>query len=1085
MKRIEINLDHYYTHRHFIHGGQLESKFQKNVHINSDDSDTIQFDSVDFIIPNRFRSGIEFRKDYSYRVKGIIFSDCTFSGPQDVFNRNIINSSYHTHVTFKNCKLDSLIVQSFQSVHFDNCMIKKLSLDSNQEVMLLGNELEYLKLHHSRVNGPLHLTTNKLSTVWLSDLQTEDDLIFDKLNASIRLRNVQSKNASISITGCTLKNDSYFDKVTAKECSVRDCKEGSLKLSAIEFDTLKVYRNRCSFTIENSTLSNCKFNLNKDEKISLKNISIQNTLVFDKNSLEQIDFEKIDISKVSFTGNEGDLSIVKSTGDKFPDLKENTFDHIEITDIYQEHESWNIDLESCRQLLLSSLYLETLSVSAKAIEELILETSIADLSLKVEEVENFKLSHHKSHNSSQVQIKESDSIEIAKLISPIANIQLGLNNSFLIKDSETKLCFSANQCDDFLAFKVTNGQNSTFEIHKSKKLRFESFEARSLKVSGKEFNDIQVSKSYALLDINVVQADILSIDGHKQGVESNLDIDSLDSISVKSSEFTELELRTKRSESVDLTAIKTNKLRIQNSESNKVDLTDIDSSNLTLTDVKAEELVLTTSEIERNQKIYSCEFTKSTLESCIIQNYEFTEFSLEEFSSEKLEVINTHYKNLVIEACINFRLSIGEDRKVSSWFFDRVPENELEITNSKGIDSLTLLGPDSGEIMETRQKTSVIFKETTFGSVKLSQSILRLLSADNCDFDVVNFDNANCQEISFQSSKTNSLTLLKTSGKLALSQNSIKTALIEDSTLSLLTIEECKSEDLEFSIDSFKIRESKITEIDITNSNIASLSISKVQPQVMKLRDLKLQNLSLNNFERLSDAKGKFDLRSINKGSNIKAQTFEITESNLTGLSFNSCYFSTFKELSIKESKLDEIKCTATTWPPSVTSAEGDDKQFEIREACRQLKFAMANHHDKVSELQFHALEMNAYKGIIYTRWKEWRYWNDVLSLFAGSTNKFGLNWFRPIWLVFFTISFFYGGLIWSHYGIAPFTEGYMACWTPADYFQLYNPTHRLSQLNLTGKVSGLTATIDFFSKIASAFFIYQIVAAFRKFRRS
>lgn len=1092
MKRVKIDLAHYYTGRSYIPGSQLVSKFEKNVFITSGDKGEVQFDSVDLVIPSVFHNGLEFLNDNYQRVKKTTFRNCSFSSDSfGVFNRNLINNTHHSHISFESCKIDTLTANGFQVVSIKNCEIDSLFLENNRYNTLLYNQLKYLTLHESKFNESLEF--KELNTISLNNIQIEGDLKINKITKSLKLRDITCASGTISIKDCQLKGESYLEEVKALECSIRDCNEGGLKLSSIEFETLKVYRNRCSMIIENSTLSNSKVNLNKAEKLSFSNVTIQETLVFDKNSLEQINLDQIDISKVSCTGNEGNLSIAKATGDYFPDLTKNSFQNIVVSDINQEKVSWSINVEFCQQLSLSSLYLETLSVSAKGIEELNVETSIADLPLKINEVANFKLSHHKTHKNAQIQIKESDAIEIAQLISPVTNIELETNGRFLIKESETKFGLNAGKCNEFSAFNITKGQVSVIEIGNSDQLKLHSFVAEKLRLVGQELNDIQISKSKALLDLNIIKANNLSIEDHKQGLESNLDIDSIDSISLRSTEFSELKLTAKKSESIDLAQVKSNKLKIADSESGEIELCDIDLANLTLTGFKANRLNLTTSESERNQKLHRCEFYKSILKSCDIQNYEFKQLHLEEFTSEELSVLKTTYENLSVKACSQNWIGIGKITEVGSnqfyWFFENPPMVKIEVLESPKIDSFILFGPDSAQIFDFDSSPSIILRETTFGSVKISQSTLKLLSSDNCNLNTLEVEQItqgkSSTEIVLQGSKINYLTLNNVRGKLALYRNSIAVARITNSPLNYLSIEQCKSEGNEFSIDKLRLNKSDIKNIDIRDSNIADLSISETQPKEMKMRDLKLKNLSFHDFEKADDSIGRFELRSINKDKNIKAERFEIIESNLTGLSFNSCYFNTFKELSVKESKLDEIKCTATLWPTSVTSEEGKDKQFEIREACRQLKFAMANHHDKVSELQFHALEMGAYRQIVRQKRFKFDSLDDRFSLWAGNSNKFGMKWSHPFGWIILSVILHYNFILLSQYQPQALLKGYWTLFNWKDFFLLFNPTHKFSSLSVGETTWGWTVLWDFLSKLWSAFFIYQIVAAFRKFRRN
>lgn len=290
-------------------------------------------------------------------------------------------------------------------------------------------------------------------------------------------------------------------------------------------------------------------------------------------------------------------------------------------------------------------------------------------------------------------------------------------------------------------------------------------------------------------------------------------------------------------------------------------------------------------------------------------------------------------------------------------------------------------------------------------------------------------------------------------------------------------------------LNEIKIENPSVRELKIEGASITSLELKSCRPQNFLLQKSSVKSLTLNDFKRPKNKNGFIGLEMsfINTDQSFKAETLAIKNSSLDDLSLNSCYFSSFRELEVYSSKLDNVYCTATTWPKKVVSYSDAKRkkqnQFEIREACRQLKLAMGDHQDRVSELQFHALEMNAYRKITLSgKGTFWRF-NDIVSLFGGWTNRFGLSWTRPLLLAFLSISAIYIRILYLHYDLSSFASIY-SCINLEDYFQLYNPTHRMSQLNLKGNISGSVAALDFFSKIVSAFFIYQIAAAFRKYRK-
>jgi len=222
----------------------------------------------------------------------------------------------------------------------------------------------------------------------------------------------------------------------------------------------------------------------------------------------------------------------------------------------------------------------------------------------------------------------------------------------------------------------------------------------------------------------------------------------------------------------------------------------------------------------------------------------------------------------------------------------------------------------------------------------------------------------------------------------------------------------------------------------------------------------------------------------LNIENGLKSDYFEIKDCDLSGVNFNACHFKTFNELRVTASKLDQIVCTGTNWPKHITSPSANNNAFEVRETCRQLKLAMNQHHDKASELHFHALEMRAFRKDIKEKSRFWQDGVDKFSLWTGSFNDYGMNWFRPLIILFIIINFIHTLMIISETSSFPFTQAFSCGFYWSDYFTLYNPAHRQDHLIIAKEANGWTAALNFFSRIISAFFIYQIITAFRKFKR-
>jgi hypothetical protein len=272
-------------------------------------------------------------------------------------------------------------------------------------------------------------------------------------------------------------------------------------------------------------------------------------------------------------------------------------------------------------------------------------------------------------------------------------------------------------------------------------------------------------------------------------------------------------------------------------------------------------------------------------------------------------------------------------------------------------------------------------------------------------------------------------------------------------------------------------------EIKINKFRCNTLELNEILFGDFSCKNSEITNLSLNSIYPNVDTK-KFEFNYLNDKVGAKAKHLVFHDSDLSLINFNSCYFKTFESLDVNASKLDKITCTGTNWPKSVISSREENSSFEVREACRQLKLAMSNHQDKANELHFHSLEMKAYRKNIKEGTSRGQSWNDKFALWGGATNDFGMNWSKPLILLFISVNIAFGLMVTSETKSVPFSYDWNCASHLSDYFTLYNPAHRLDHLTFGKEANGTIATVDFLIRVLSAFFIYQMVAAFRKFRR-
>ncbi|WP_170252661.1 hypothetical protein, partial [Adhaeribacter aerolatus] len=255
----------------------------------------------------------------------------------------------------------------------------------------------------------------------------------------------------------------------------------------------------------------------------------------------------------------------------------------------------------------------------------------------------------------------------------------------------------------------------------------------------------------------------------------------------------------------------------------------------------------------------------------------------------------------------------------------------------------------------------------------------------------------------------------------------------------------------------------------------------------------KFESVSFNHFSNYGNI-----LFSSCEAISKENSELRIWFSNLGKGQFFNFSFDSFSKVAIFDSQLSEIITTGVTWFSDekliVESYPRQDFYIKKREVFRQLKQSSEKQGDKIQALEFQALELKAFKQSIKT--KEHFFKNDRMILLLSQTNDFGLNWRKPLyWVTGITTLFF----ILIAIDISPELE-----WLPARslpditttiqcisdklfiFPQLFNPARSINRMFDGMKIKiELTASLYFLDalhRIILAFFIVQIVSAFRKY---
>ncbi|MEM9831115.1 MAG: hypothetical protein AAF944_10790 [Bacteroidota bacterium] len=294
------------------------------------------------------------------------------------------------------------------------------------------------------------------------------------------------------------------------------------------------------------------------------------------------------------------------------------------------------------------------------------------------------------------------------------------------------------------------------------------------------------------------------------------------------------------------------------------------------------------------------------------------------------------------------------------------------------------------------------------------------------------------------------------------------------------------------------------------NLDIKKLGISGVNPSAnlelnyCDLHDIKLDKLNNNGLITFMSCEAT--------GENPK---IFFTNSYLGKTRFFNFNFAQFTNIHIVDSVLIDIICVRVTWFSDdqllrsdlerlLHNNDNDEQKHQYisghygirREIYRQIKYALEKQGDRTQALRFQARELEAHRKEL--KFNKKRHFNDRLTLWFSRTNNMGVNWLRPLAWLFGATIFFFLLFVWSlsdnlEMYYPPKIIDFSGSFTEYHKYlhilpQLFNPARVLERMLPVeeGKhLSGWIYTIDAIHRVILAFFIFQIVSAFRKYVKS
>lgn len=272
------------------------------------------------------------------------------------------------------------------------------------------------------------------------------------------------------------------------------------------------------------------------------------------------------------------------------------------------------------------------------------------------------------------------------------------------------------------------------------------------------------------------------------------------------------------------------------------------------------------------------------------------------------------------------------------------------------------------------------------------------------------------------------------------------------------------------------------------NNTKASLELNNCEFNVLDFDHfVNYSNITLNQIRGLAPAPSELFITNSSLG---KTQIYDVD-------------FTKFDEIEIINCNLIELQFSNVQWFESGSLNQYSLDYSNNREVNRQLKYALEKQGNKIDSLEFKSREMKAYQSEISSSENSC---GDKLILWAGRTNNFGLDpWIPMLWLLGGGFIFYCLIII----GVCPklsYTPSFAKediCYTVkqlsdniSKYPRLLDPTHSLERIFDSPKTSFVpscgkeehyiigfgASAFSYLLKAYLAFFIFQIIKAFRKF---
>lgn len=271
----------------------------------------------------------------------------------------------------------------------------------------------------------------------------------------------------------------------------------------------------------------------------------------------------------------------------------------------------------------------------------------------------------------------------------------------------------------------------------------------------------------------------------------------------------------------------------------------------------------------------------------------------------------------------------------------------------------------------------------------------------------------------------------------------------------------------------------------IVNATLSALSLRGYSNGEVIVENSQIDNIYIHDFSTRLGC----NFYNISPFREDNERKFEIKQSNLDNVWFDNVSFNQFATITLYRNKFGNTKLTSCDFPDdyngfdkfmtiaNIHYPERKDKNYyKARyEIFLQLKKVFENSGNFYEAQKFQSVSFQALSKV-----EDVSLWDKSLLWLNKISNNHGRNYFIPFLITlclsicFYVVYLFSIGKIYCSGVFDPNYIGY--------YFSFLDITHRSDFLVGKEELNGFSATIDYANKIIVGYWIYQFIAAFRKY---